>query len=86
MPRYFIRAAATVDIDGDPPCCALVQKIKKNRDPRWNEEFQFIVEEPPVNDKLHVEVFSYSKRMGILHPKVLAFRESLLIDKNSSLR
>ncbi|CAI0557710.1 unnamed protein product [Linum tenue] len=44
--------------------------IKKCRDPRWEEEFQFMLEEPPTNEKLHVEVTSSSKRMGMLHPKV----------------
>ncbi|CAI9104742.1 OLC1v1003480C1 [Oldenlandia corymbosa var. corymbosa] len=43
--------------------------IKKNRDPRWEEEFTFTVEEPPVNDRLHVEVLSQSSRIGLLHPK-----------------
>ncbi|GLT42922.1 hypothetical protein SLA2020_168990 [Shorea laevis] len=43
--------------------------IKKNRDPRWEEEFIFSLEESPTNDKLHVEVLSTSSRMGILHPK-----------------
>ncbi|XP_062081852.1 synaptotagmin-2-like [Humulus lupulus] len=43
--------------------------MKKNRDPRWDEEFQFMVDEPPTNDKLHVEVVSTSSRMGLLHPK-----------------
>ncbi|CAK9148303.1 unnamed protein product [Ilex paraguariensis] len=43
--------------------------VKKNRDPRWDEEFQFLLEEPPTNDKLHVEVVSISSRMGLLHPK-----------------
>ncbi|KAJ4702147.1 Synaptotagmin-2 like [Melia azedarach] len=45
------------------------KRIKKNRDPRWEEEFQFMLEEPPTNDKLHVEVISTSSRMGLLHPK-----------------
>ncbi|GLT30742.1 hypothetical protein SLA2020_055310 [Shorea laevis] len=43
--------------------------VKKNRDPRWEEEFTFTLEEPPINDKLHVEVVSTSSRIGILHPK-----------------
>ncbi|KDP36902.1 hypothetical protein JCGZ_08193 [Jatropha curcas] len=43
--------------------------VKKNRDPRWEEDFQFMLEEPPTNDKLHVEVCSASTRMGLLHPK-----------------
>ncbi|CAH9054852.1 unnamed protein product [Cuscuta europaea] len=43
--------------------------VKKNRDPRWNEEFQFMLEEPPTNDRIRVEVFSASSRIGLLHPK-----------------
>ncbi|KAL6316503.1 hypothetical protein AAG906_018206 [Vitis piasezkii] len=43
--------------------------IKKNRDPRWEEEFSFMLEEPPTNDRIHVEVVSTSSRMGLLHPK-----------------
>lgn len=44
--------------------------VKKNRDPRWDEEFQFMLDEPPKSDRLHVEVISISSRMGLLHPKV----------------
>ncbi|CAD6335742.1 unnamed protein product [Miscanthus lutarioriparius] len=36
--------------------------IRKTRDPRWSEEFQFMVDEPPVEDKIHIEV--KSKRRG----------------------
>uniref|UniRef100_A0A5B6YH85 Putative synaptotagmin-2-like n=1 Tax=Davidia involucrata TaxID=16924 RepID=A0A5B6YH85_DAVIN len=43
--------------------------VKKNRDPRWEEEFQYTLDEPPTNDKLHVEVVSTSSRIGLLHPK-----------------
>ncbi|PSS19856.1 Synaptotagmin-2 like [Actinidia chinensis var. chinensis] len=43
--------------------------VKKNRDPRWEEEFQFMMDEPPTNDRIHVEVVSNSSRMGLLHPK-----------------
>ncbi|KAI3464815.1 hypothetical protein Pfo_021478 [Paulownia fortunei] len=43
--------------------------VKKNRDPRWDEEFQFTLDEPPTNDRVHIEVISTSKRMGLLHPK-----------------
>ncbi|KAB5557698.1 hypothetical protein DKX38_008607 [Salix brachista] len=42
--------------------------VKKNRDPRWGEEFQFTLEEPPTRERLHVEVLSSSK-MSLLHPK-----------------
>ncbi|XP_048234685.1 synaptotagmin-1 [Ricinus communis] len=43
--------------------------VKKSRDPRWEDEFQFTLDEPPTNDRLHVEVVSTSSRMGLLHPK-----------------
>uniref|UniRef100_A0A2N9FQT0 C2 domain-containing protein n=1 Tax=Fagus sylvatica TaxID=28930 RepID=A0A2N9FQT0_FAGSY len=43
--------------------------VKKNRDPRWEEEFEFMLEEPPTKDRLHFEVVSASSRMGLLHPK-----------------
>ncbi|XP_022748217.1 synaptotagmin-1-like isoform X2 [Durio zibethinus] len=43
--------------------------VKKNRDPRWEEEFLFMIDEPPINEKLHVEVLSNSSRIGLLHSK-----------------
>lgn len=45
------------------------QKVKKNRDPRWDESFEFTLDEPPTNDKIHVEVVSSSSRT-LLHGKV----------------
>lgn len=51
----------------------LIQLVKKNRDPRWGEEFQFTLEEPPTSERLHVEVLSSSK-MSLLHPKVYTLR------------
>ncbi|KAI4316953.1 hypothetical protein L6164_024875 [Bauhinia variegata] len=43
--------------------------IKKNRDPRWEEEFQFMLEEAPTSARLYVEVLSSSSKLGILHPR-----------------
>lgn len=43
--------------------------VKKNRDPRWEDEFRYTLDKPPVNEKLHVEVISTSSRIGLLHPK-----------------
>lgn len=43
--------------------------VKKNRDPRWGETFQFTLDEPPTNDRLHIEVQSASSKLGLLHPK-----------------
>nr|KJB73544.1 hypothetical protein B456_011G238500 [Gossypium raimondii] len=36
--------------------------IKRTRDPVWNEEFHYMLEEPPLNEKIHIEVMS--KRTG----------------------
>ncbi|KAG2321198.1 hypothetical protein Bca52824_014411 [Brassica carinata] len=47
-----------------------MQRVKKNREPRWDEDFQFPLDEPPINDKLHVEVISTTSRIGLnMHPK-----------------
>ncbi|KAK4794057.1 hypothetical protein SAY86_012051 [Trapa natans] len=43
--------------------------VKKNRRPRWDTEFQFMLDEPPTNDRIHLEVVSSSSRLGLLHPK-----------------
>ncbi|KAH6804026.1 Calcium-dependent lipid-binding family protein [Perilla frutescens var. frutescens] len=32
--------------------------VKKTRDPLWNEEFQFLLEEPPLQEKIHIKVMS----------------------------
>uniref|UniRef100_M4DJ01 Uncharacterized protein n=1 Tax=Brassica campestris TaxID=3711 RepID=M4DJ01_BRACM len=45
------------------------KRVKKNREPRWDEDFQFPLDEPPINDKLHVEVISTSSRMGLIQSK-----------------
>ncbi|XP_062101238.1 synaptotagmin-2-like isoform X2 [Humulus lupulus] len=61
--------------------------VKKNRDPRWDEEFSFTLDEPPTNDKLYVEVVSVSSRMGLLHPKeVLGYVDIKLADVVSNRR
>ncbi|KAG6537042.1 hypothetical protein ZIOFF_002120 [Zingiber officinale] len=39
--------------------------IKKSRDPRWEEVHQFVCEEPPINDKIQVEVYSKAPSIGI---------------------
>ncbi|CAK9178402.1 unnamed protein product [Ilex paraguariensis] len=63
------------------------KSVKKNRDPRWAEEFQFMLEEPPTNDRLHVEVVSISSRMGLLHPKeILGYVDINLSDVVSNKR
>jgi len=43
--------------------CNLVslQTIKKTRDPRWNEEFQFTLDQPPLHELIRIEVMSKRK-------------------------
>ncbi|OWM80931.1 synaptotagmin-2 [Punica granatum] len=61
--------------------------VKKNRDPRWEEDFQFMLEEPPANDRIHVEVVSTSSRLGLLHPKeTLGYVDIYLSDVVSNKR
>ncbi|CDP07376.1 unnamed protein product [Coffea canephora] len=61
--------------------------VKKNRDPRWEEEFQFMLDEPPTDDRIHVEVVSTSSRMGLLHPKeILGYVDIHLADVVSNKR
>ncbi|KAI9123387.1 hypothetical protein K1719_004687 [Acacia pycnantha] len=60
--------------------------VKKNRDPRWEEEFTYMLDEPPSNDRLHVEVVSTSVR-NILHPKeYLGYIDISLADVVSNKR
>ncbi|WJX09186.1 Synaptotagmin-2 [Trifolium repens] len=61
--------------------------IRKNRDPRWGETFQFTLDEPPTKDKLYVEVQSASSKFGLLHPKEnLGYVEINLSDVVSNKR
>jgi Ca2+-dependent lipid-binding protein len=43
--------------------------IKKNRDPKWEQRFEWILEEPPTSDRMHVEVMSKSMGLNPLHQK-----------------
>ncbi|CAK8569329.1 unnamed protein product [Lathyrus sativus] len=62
------------------------KSIKKNRDPRWEDEFQFMVEQPPINDKLHVEVFSTSSRSLLRQKESLGYVDISLADVVSNKR
>ncbi|XP_059669145.1 synaptotagmin-3-like [Cornus florida] len=39
--------------------------IKKTRDPIWNEEFQFMLEEPLVSEKIHIQVMSKRSSLSL---------------------
>ncbi|KAK8916093.1 Synaptotagmin-2 [Platanthera zijinensis] len=60
--------------------------IKKSRDPRWEEEFQFVCEEPPVGDKMHLEVCSRPPSIGIHSKENLGYVIISLADAVSNKR
>ncbi|XP_024987123.1 synaptotagmin-3-like isoform X3 [Cynara cardunculus var. scolymus] len=35
--------------------------LKKTRDPKWNEEFQFMLDEAPLEETVHIEIISKRK-------------------------
>ncbi|KAK7343857.1 hypothetical protein VNO77_12937 [Canavalia gladiata] len=54
--------------------------MKKTRHPRWNEEFQFMLEEPPQHEKIHIEVMSKRKNFSFLSKESLGHVEINLSD------
>nr|XP_023897370.1 synaptotagmin-3 [Quercus suber]POE54782.1 synaptotagmin-3 [Quercus suber] len=54
--------------------------IKRTRDPTWNEEFQFMLEEPPLDDKIYIEVMSKRTRISFRSKESLGFVEINLTD------
>ncbi|XP_031476150.1 synaptotagmin-2-like [Nymphaea colorata] len=60
--------------------------IKKNRDPRWEEEFTFTLEEPPTNERIHVEVFSRPPSIGLHSKESLGYVDINLSDVVSNRR
>eukprot|EP00268_Persea_americana_P046887 TRINITY_DN484_c0_g1_i1.p1 TRINITY_DN484_c0_g1~~TRINITY_DN484_c0_g1_i1.p1 ORF type:complete len:538 (+),score=109.73 TRINITY_DN484_c0_g1_i1:832-2445(+) len=54
--------------------------IKKNRDPRWEHEFEYMLEEPPLNDKMHIEVVSKPPRIGLHSKELLGYVDITLGD------
>uniref|UniRef100_A0A5B7BMN6 Putative synaptotagmin-3 isoform X1 n=1 Tax=Davidia involucrata TaxID=16924 RepID=A0A5B7BMN6_DAVIN len=54
--------------------------LKKTRDPSWNEEFQFMLEEAPLKDKIHIEVMSKRRCIGFRSRESLGHVDINLID------
>ncbi|XP_038884156.1 synaptotagmin-3-like isoform X2 [Benincasa hispida] len=55
--------------------------VKKCRDPVWNEDFQFMLEEPPLEEKIHIEVRSRrSSIFSFLSKESLGHVEINLVD------
>ncbi|GAA0163247.1 membrane trafficking regulatory protein [Lithospermum erythrorhizon] len=49
------------------------KSIRRNRNPRWDEEFQFMLDEPPLQERIRIEVMS--KRKGFI--RTCGSKESL---------
>ncbi|XP_022134404.1 synaptotagmin-3-like isoform X2 [Momordica charantia] len=54
--------------------------VKKCRDPVWNEDFQFMLEEPPLEEKVHIEVRSRRTLFSFLSKESLGHVEINLTD------
>jgi Ca2+-dependent lipid-binding protein len=54
--------------------------MRRTRNPLWNEEFQFMLEEPPLNEKIHVEVLSKRGLISFLSKESLGLVEINLRD------
>ncbi|CAM0945777.1 unnamed protein product [Alopecurus aequalis] len=62
------------------------ERKTKNRDPRWEEEFQFVCEEPPTNDKMQIDVMSRPPSIGIHSKENLGYVVISLADVISNKR
>ncbi|XP_010264637.1 PREDICTED: synaptotagmin-3-like isoform X2 [Nelumbo nucifera] len=54
--------------------------MKKTRDPRWNEEFQFMLEAAPLDEKLLIEVISKRTWLGFRKKEALGYIDINLTD------
>ncbi|XP_051114011.1 synaptotagmin-3-like isoform X2 [Andrographis paniculata] len=68
---------ATVIFRGDK---RNTKTIKKTRDPIWSEEFQFVLDEAPANDQIHVEVKSKKRWLGFMSKESLGYVDINLAD------
>ncbi|KAI3731001.1 hypothetical protein L1987_62184 [Smallanthus sonchifolius] len=56
------------------------KRIRRTRDPKWNEEFQFMLEEPPIQDKIHIKIMSKRSRMSFYYKESLGHVDINLAD------
>ncbi|KAK0585586.1 hypothetical protein LWI29_030910 [Acer saccharum] len=56
------------------------KKIKKSRDPCWNEEFQFVLEEAPLKEKIRIEIKSKQRGIGFRRKESLGYVDINLND------
>ncbi|KAL3649702.1 hypothetical protein CASFOL_006105 [Castilleja foliolosa] len=54
--------------------------VRKTRNPLWNEEFQFLLEEPPLQEKIHINVMSKRTRISLYSKESLGHVDINLAD------
>ncbi|GER51268.1 calcium-dependent lipid-binding family protein [Striga asiatica] len=54
--------------------------MKKTRNPLWNEEFQFLLEEPPLQEKIHIKVMSKRTSFSLYSKESLGYVDINLAD------
>ncbi|XP_051130844.1 synaptotagmin-3 [Andrographis paniculata] len=54
--------------------------MRKTRNPLWNEEFQFMLEEPPVHEKIHIQVMSKGSSLAFYSKESLGHVDINLTD------
>jgi Ca2+-dependent lipid-binding protein len=54
--------------------------LRKTRDPRWGEEFQFMLEEAPLTDQLRIEVMSKRTNFSFRSKESLGYLTINLVD------
>ncbi|XP_043702761.1 synaptotagmin-3-like [Telopea speciosissima] len=54
--------------------------IRKTRDPCWNEEFQFMLEEAPIKERIHIEVITKRTGFSFRHKETLGYVDINLTD------
>ncbi|KAH7513199.1 hypothetical protein FEM48_Zijuj12G0171100 [Ziziphus jujuba var. spinosa] len=54
--------------------------LKKTRDPNWNTEFQFVLEEAPLKEKIHIEVITKRRGFGFWPKELLGYVDISLVD------
>lgn len=54
--------------------------LRKTRSPRWNEEFQFMMDELPMNEKIRIEVLSKRRHLAFWRKETLGHVDISLSD------
>ncbi|KAK4392160.1 Synaptotagmin-3 [Sesamum angolense] len=76
--KNHVSPYATILFRGDKK---KTKSIKKTRNPVWNEEFQFLLDEAPVKDKIHIEVIGKRRqRLGFMTKESLGYVDINLAD------